>query len=112
MGSDYDRIIWHIVSPRYIHEVFPNAPEKYNLMRDIKRIRRILNEIRVIRNRVFHHEPVFNTRNLSFDGLLTTYENAKELLGWLSEDALCFFEENNQFEKLVNSIPSSMRSLS
>ncbi|QEI43424.1 hypothetical protein BMF77_04044 [Dolichospermum sp. UHCC 0315A] len=99
MGSDYDRIIWHIGSPRYIHEVFPNAPEKHNLMRDIKRIRRILNEIRVIRNRVFHHEPVFNTRNLSFDELLTTYENAKELLGWLSKDALCFFEENNQFEK-------------
>ena len=68
--------------------------------------------LRVIRNRVFHHEPIFNTRNLSFDGLLTTYENAKKLLGWLSEDALCFFEENNQFEKLVNSIPSSMRSLS
>jgi hypothetical protein len=112
MGSDYDRIIWHIGSPRYIHEVFPNAPEKHNFMRDMKRIRRILNEIRVIRNRVFHHEPVFNTRNLSFDELLTTYENAKELLGWLSEDALCFFEENNQFEKLVNSIPSSMRSLS
>ncbi|MGB3420796.1 MAG: Abi family protein [Dolichospermum sp.] len=109
MGPEYDKIIWLIQKNRYIKDVFPDAPTNLNFAREIQRIRRILYEIRVIRNRVFHHEPVFNTKKLSFDQLLTTYKDAKELLGWLSKDALCFFEENNQFEKLVNSIPSSMQ---
>ena len=109
MGSEYDKIIWLIQKNSYVKDVFPNAPAKLNFARDLKRIRRILYNIRVIRNRVFHHEPLFNTKKLSFDELLTTYKDAKELLGWLSKDALCFFEENNQFEKLVNSIPSSMK---
>lgn len=109
MGSEYDKIIWLIQKNRYIKDVFPDAPAKLNFARNMKRIRRILYQIRVIRNRVFHHEPVFNTKKLSFDELLTTYKDAKELLGWLSKDALCFFAENNQFETLVNSIPSSMQ---
>ncbi|BAZ79210.1 Abi family protein [Sphaerospermopsis kisseleviana CS-549] len=109
MGSDYDKIIWLIQKNRYIKDVFSDAPTNLNFAREIQRIRRSLYEIRVIRNRVFHHEPVFNTKKLSFDELLTTYKDAKELLGWLSKDALYFFEENNQFEKLVNSIPSSMQ---
>ncbi|MBS3035002.1 MAG: hypothetical protein HCA27_22035 [Dolichospermum sp. DET67] len=109
MGSDYDKIIWLIEKNRYVKEVFPNAPAKLNFARDIKRIRKIIYDIKVVRNRVFHHEPVFNTRKLSFNELLTTYKDAKELLGWLSRDALCFFEGNNQFESLVNLIPSSMK---
>jgi hypothetical protein len=84
MGSDYDKIIWLIEKNRYVKEVFPNAPAKLNFARDIKRIRKIIYDIKVVRNRVFHHEPVFNTRKLSFNELLTTYKDAKELLGWLS----------------------------
>ncbi|MFM6201138.1 MAG: Abi family protein, partial [Dolichospermum sp.] len=97
MGPEYDKIIWLIQKNRYIKDVFPDTPTNLNLAREIQRIRRILNQIRLIRNRVFHHEPVFNTKKLSFNELLTTYKDAKELLGWLSKDALCFF-----LKKIIN----------
>lgn len=109
IGSDYDRIIWHINRNFYTKVVFANAPDKYNFTRNMKRIRKVLNDLRQRRNRIFHHEPIFDTKKRSFDELLTIYKDAKELLGWLSQDALSFFEQNNQFETLVSSIPSSMR---
>lgn len=106
MTGRYEKTLWQ----KYISEVFPDAPRKYNLVRNLRSHRQELNRIRNLRNRVFHHEPVFSTKSLSFYELLADYNNAKKLIGWLSQDALRLLEEYDRFDSLVILIPPSMKS--
>lgn len=106
IASYYERTLWQ----KYISEVFPDAPKKYNLARNLKLHRKELRDICNLRNRVFHHEPIFCTKSLSFCNLLKDYEKAKNLLGWLSQDALQLLDEYDRFDSLVELIPQSMKS--
>jgi hypothetical protein len=108
MMKHYDRIIWH----NYIEEIFPDAPKSYNFERNKSTIRENLIKIKKLRNRIFHHEPIFCPIQLSFVNLLENYENTIELMGWLSQDVLVTFEEsNNKFINLIAFIPSNMKKL-
>ncbi|MEH2384579.1 MAG: Abi family protein [Nostoc sp.] len=101
----YERSIWQ----RYISQIFPNAPKNYNLIRNLYSIRDNLHGIRELRNRTFHHEPIFCTKKMSFSDLIANYDHAKKLTGWLSQDALIFLNKHDQFSSLVVSIPSNMK---
>lgn len=106
MAGCYEKTLWQ----HYTSEVFPDAPRKYNLVRNLRSHRKELNRIRDLRNCVFHYEPVFSTKSLSFCSLLEDYEKAKNLLGWLSHDALKLLDEYDRFDSLVELIPQSMKS--
>jgi hypothetical protein len=83
MAGRYEKTLWQ----HYTSEGFPDAPIKYNLVRNLHSHRQELNRIRDLRNhRVFHYEPVF-------PDLLADYNNAKKLISWLSQDALRLLEE-------------------
>ena len=48
--------------------------------------------------------------SLSFPDLLADYNNAKKLIGWLSQDTLRLREEYDRFDGLLILIPLAMKS--
>ena len=106
MASYYEKKIWQ----KHISKVFLDAPKNYNLVREFSTIRNELHEIRNLRNRVFHHEPIFCTKKLSFDDMLVKYNQSKKLIGWLSQDAFRLLDKHEQFSSFVLLIPPSMKS--
>ncbi len=55
---------------------FPGAPNRW---RNRKALGRRFNSIRKLRNRVFHHEPIWNRSNLREE-----YDDILEAIGWIS----------------------------
>jgi hypothetical protein len=70
--SSGDRRLW----PHGLARVFPHATPTPTLAK----VSRRLNELRQLRNRIFHHEPIWR-RNLRDD-----YDNIIELLEWMSPE--------------------------
>jgi len=70
----YDSTFWK--RKDLIRAAFPNMP---NHMRTRHTLAKRFNEIRRLRNRVFHHEPIWNISNLN-----QQYENIIEALDWLN----------------------------
>lgn len=102
LNGCYEKTLWQ----KHIKEVFPDVhPSNYNLKRNISQIRNKLVRIRKLRNRVFHYEPLFGTRNQYFANLLADYASAKKLMGWLNHDALKLLESEDRFKEIVTSIP-------
>lgn len=60
--SRYDTYLWNI----YIKESFPNALQP-NVAKLREEIYRDLNNIRSLRNRIAHHEPIFKRKSLMDD---------------------------------------------
>lgn len=75
LGKSYEQVIWHPHS----HDLFPYAQPSD---RDIKKIRVDLETLRRLRNRVAHHEPIWNDAALH-----SKYGAAQRLVGWLNADA-------------------------
>ena len=71
---EQSKILW----PRLLgaHLLDPASPRS---MRSRKQLSPLLNRIRHLRNRVFHHEPVWHWSNLAHQHALTL-----ELIGWFS----------------------------
>ena len=72
----YSRILWH--RRDLIRTAFPNMPSKIRTQANLSKR---FNDIRRLRNRVFHHEPIWNINNLD-----QQYEDLIEALGWLNPD--------------------------
>ena len=51
-----------------------------------------LNEIRKLRNRVFHHEPILNLMKVQ-----ATHQSLCRILGMLSPDLLAWNQSNDRF---------------
>ncbi len=68
----YDKVLWN--RKDLIRSAFPNMP---NHLRTRLTLSRRFTEIRILRNRVFHHEPIWNK-----DKLGQQYEDLVEALGW------------------------------
>ena len=85
--GQYERVLW----PRLLPEVFPHAPRRQRSRRDIsKRVDRI----RRLRNRVFHHEPIWHQTDLEQQhGLIL------ETIGWISPAML-------EMTRLLDRFPS------
>jgi hypothetical protein len=74
LKREYEVLLWHPL----IEKAFPNCPSRH---RTRKNISIILNNIRKLRNRVFHHESIYND-----PALFQTYEQIYEVLGWVNEN--------------------------
>lgn len=88
MDSRYDRRLWHPL----VRATFPAMP---NQIRNRRELSRRFNQIRELRNRVFHHERIwdwtYNGRNLT-----QQHQDILEALGWISptlRDTIVLFDQ-------------------
>lgn len=65
--------------PFQLKAVLPRVPKS---MRTRKKILERLEEVRRLRNRIFHHEPIVNISNLAYQ-----YRDMTEMLGWFSPES-------------------------
>jgi hypothetical protein len=71
--SPRDPRLW----PQRLNTVFPHGPK----LTRVQAISGPLNEIRHLRNRIFHHEPIWKRPNLTADR-----QKILEMLGWMSPE--------------------------
>jgi len=76
--------------PRLLPVVFPRIPKTW---RTRPKVRRRIEEARLVRNRIFHHEPIAHLSDLA-----DRHRRFTELLGWLSPDARRHVEHICRFE--------------
>ena len=82
--ADYDRTLWRPA----LHRAFPGHPRR--------EVQQRLDRLRQLRNRIAHHEPIFD-RDLKkdHDGLL-------EAVGWISSEVRAWIE-------LHSNLPDALR---
>ena len=75
--ADYERTLWRPA----LFRAFPGRPRRT--------VQRRLNRLRQLRNRIAHHEPIFD-RDLWED-----YRNLLEAVGWISADVRTWIEAHS-----------------
>ncbi len=75
--ADYDRTLWRPA----LCKAFPGRPRRA--------VQQRLDHLRKLRNRIAHHEPIFD-RDLKED-----YENLLEAVGWISADVRTWIEAHS-----------------
>ena len=88
LGRAYEDDIWR----PYDFDIFPNTQPAD---RDIKTIRVNLRDIRKLRNRIFHHEPIWNDPHLQSKHAAIT-----RLLSWLNADAATYLGRCDRFSEV------------
>jgi hypothetical protein len=78
LSTPYDAKLWRPNSSRALKTSFPHVPK---CLRRRHIIYRRYNELRRIRNRVFHHETIWNRVTLPND-----YHKLCEAIGWISPE--------------------------
>jgi hypothetical protein len=78
LSRDYDGRFWRPNRARLLKDVFPHVPSH---MRQRRAIHQRYDRLRALRNRVFHHEPIWNRPTLAED-----HATIYEALSWISED--------------------------
>ena len=95
--SRYEQKLW----PRILKDVFPYIPAR---LRRRDYISRRLNPIRHLRNRVFHHEPVWHWPDLE-----RHHDNSLEVIGWINPDMLNLVKLVDRFPEVYGRGPESYR---
>ena len=85
--GDYEQVLW----TRLLPSVFPHAPRRF---RSRSGLHARLNQIRRLRNRVFHHEPVWHLADLE-----EQHRVILETIGWMSPAML-------EMTRLLDRFPS------
>jgi hypothetical protein len=80
-----DELLWN----QCLEEVFPNMT---NAERTRKKLLERLDVIKTLRNRVFHHEPIWNLSDLE-----QQHKDLLEMIGWLDPQLLLFTRMNDRF---------------
>ena len=91
--SQYEQVLW----TQLLRPVFPHIPRSE---RSRNRLSRRLHTIRRIRNRVFHHEPVWNRSDLK-----ALHRNVLETIGWISLEMRRFIEMLDRFPNVYSQGP-------
>jgi hypothetical protein len=86
----YEQRLW----PRHLKSVFPNIPRT---ARTRKNLSTRLNRIRRLRNRVFHHEPIWYWRDLS-----QQHQEVIEVIGWINPAMKSFIFGFDRFVQVEN----------
>ena len=86
--SQYDQWLWH----KLLRPVFPNIPGR-------RRLRRVLahrlHHIRIMRNRVFHHEPIWYWQDL-----VQQHQEILETIGWINSAMVRFIGTLDRFPEV------------
>lgn len=84
----YEKVLW----PWLLKPVFPNMPRQIRIRKNLSKR---LNRIRLLRNRVFHHEPIWHWRDL-----LAQHDEIMEAITWLNPAMMTFVEQFDRFEEI------------
>jgi hypothetical protein len=85
--------------PRLIPVVFPHVDRKFN---NIARISDAVDEIYAMRNRMFHHEPIF-------DGVLQKHGTLLRLIRWIEPELEVTVREFDRFPETFRLQPGGLR---
>ena len=97
LRRDYEQILW----PQLLEEVFPHVPSETRTRGHIAgRVQRIRN----LRNRVFHHEPIWHWNDLE-----SHHSNILEVIGWLNPDMLTLVKLVDRFSEVYGHGPEAYR---
>lgn len=94
---EYELILW-----KPLRKAFPNMPKS---IRQRKNVSAPLNNFRLIRNRIFHNEPI--CWNLGF--LQDRHNQITELLGWIDADLPGWLEPMDRFDTVLTEVKAVIR---
>ena len=84
----YEQVLW----PKLLEPVFPNSPRSE---RTRQKVYVRLDKIRRLRNRVFHHEPIWHWSDLP-----QQHQQILETIGWISPDMLAMTRLLDRFSSV------------
>jgi len=88
--KSYDEIFWRPHSK----QIFPHVARKKD--RNIADIQAKLKKIQSLRNRVFHHEPIWKKH----ENLIYIVDDIYRLVGWINPDVVAWMKEVDKFKKI------------
>ena len=89
-----------------LYKAFPHAPHAYRKKPARTVIAQKLRDIRLFRNRVMHHEPLFNRKNIRCD-----YQNILEACQWIDIIAGEWIERLSKIENIIKMAPIQLRAM-
>ena len=100
----YEKIFW----PWLLKPVVPNMPRHIRIRKNLSKR---LNRIRTLRNRIFHHEPIWHWLDLQ-----NQHTDTLEAITWVNPTMRTFVEQFDRFEeiykngvgeyrKIINALP-------
>ena len=96
LNREYDHILW-----KSLRKAFPNMPKE---IRQRKNVSAPCNDLRRLRNRVFHHEAI--CWNLHYVTCL--HHNLVTVLGWMNADMPTWLATIDSFDMICESIRKEM----
>lgn len=91
----HDCKLWN----QHLLKAFPCAPEFEDVEKMRKRLHKDISDIRALRNRIAHHEPIF-TRNISAD-----YKKMRMLIEWRDTVAAQWMDDFERVNLLISQKP-------
>ena len=88
LSNSYEGILW----PQLLEPVFPHMQRR---QRTVKNLHAQLEDIRRLRNRVFHHEPIWHLPDLP-----ERHEEILETIGWISPAMLAATRLLDRFDSV------------
>ncbi len=88
--SRYEQILWH----KIIKTTFPHMPKS---IRTRQHLSQRFNKIRNLRNRIFHHEPIWYWRDLQ-----QQHQDILEALGWITPEMEALVLTIDRFDETYN----------
>jgi hypothetical protein len=84
----YEKIFW----PWLLKPVVPNMPRHIRIRKNLSKR---LNRVRILRNRIFHHEPIWHWRDLQ-----SQHSDTLEVITWVNPVMKAFVEQFDRFEEI------------
>jgi hypothetical protein len=97
LSGPYDQILWN--QRAVIRQSLPHMP---NHLRTRRRISDRMHRLRLLRNRVFHYEPIWHWRDLS-----QQYAELRQTLQWLEPALLGLLRTPHTFEEVYAQGPGA-----
>ena len=91
----HDAAIWNA----HFRTAFPHADQSKTIQELRRQGYAMLEEIRKLRNRIAHHEPIFK-RNIQEE-----YDRIKEVIGWTNPTAAAWVDKIQQVTQMINVKP-------
>jgi hypothetical protein len=87
----YEKILW----PWLLKPVVPCMPRHIRIRKNLSKR---LNRVRILRNRIFHHEPIWHWRDLQLQ-----HAEIIGAISWINPAMMTFVEQFDRFEEIYNS---------
>ncbi|ABQ28290.1 protein of unknown function DUF1526 [Geotalea uraniireducens Rf4] len=93
----YEKVLW----PWLLKPVVPNMPRRIRIRKNLSKR---FNHIRTLRNRIFHHEPIWHWGDLP-----NQHSDLLEAIRWVNPAMMTFVEPFDSFKSVYNNSISEYR---